>query len=68
MKAAKKEITVWGKADIQADEAKIGLKGSPTCVLEIFSPSKSTQVKILNGSPEEASQALFTALREDKVI
>ncbi|PKM87909.1 MAG: electron transfer flavoprotein subunit beta [Firmicutes bacterium HGW-Firmicutes-12] len=68
MKAARKEITVWGKTDIQVDAAKLGLKGSPTCVLEIFSPSKSTQVKILNGSPEEASQALFTVLREDKVI
>lgn len=68
MKAAKKEIIVWGKEDIEADTAKTGLKGSPTRVLEIFSPAKNSQVKLLNGSPEEAVQALFTVLRSDKVI
>lgn len=68
MKAAKKEIIVWCKVDIEADAAKIGLKGSPTRVLEIFSPAKSNQVKLINGSPEEAAQTLFNVLRADKVI
>lgn len=68
MKAAKKEITTWGKDDLAADPGKIGQGGSPTCVLEVFNPPKSKEAAILEGPPSEQAEKLFTALRNDKVI
>lgn len=68
MKAARKEIAGWGKEDLGADPAQIGMRGSPTQVLDIFSPQRSKEVKMLSGTLEEIAQDLFNHLRADKVL
>lgn len=67
--AAKKAvIKKWTSSDIGADEDKIGLKGSPTQVKNIFAPQAKTDRKMLNGTPEEQVEALIQELRSLKCL
>ena len=38
IRALRQEVRVWGAAEIEAKPERLGLKGSPTSVREIFSP------------------------------
>ena len=70
-KAFKKEIKVWGLADIQdnLDVANIGLKGSPTNVKKSFTKqAKGQGITLKNLSPEEAATAIFEKLQEKYFI
>ena len=68
MKAKKAEIKTWGAGDIGADEKLLGLDGSPTQVVRIFSPPPREGGEILTGEPEEMAEKLLTALEKDKII
>jgi electron transfer flavoprotein beta subunit len=68
MAAKKAEIKKMGKAEIEADENNLGLKGSPTQVKNIFAPQIKAERKMIEGSPEEQSDALITELRNIKCI
>ena len=68
MKAKKAEITTWGADDIGTDEKLIGLDGSPTQVVRIFSPPPREGGEILTGEPEELAEKLVTALEKNKII
>lgn len=48
IRAKNVEITQWGPADINAGKEKIGLNGSPTRVVEIFTPKLTKEGKIFN--------------------
>jgi len=64
MKARKAQITVWGAADIEADPEKLGLDGSPTKVVKVFSPPPREGGEILEGEPAEVAAKLAEKLRE----
>ena len=67
--AAKKAvIKKWTSSDIGADADKIGLKGSPTQVKNIFAPEARTDRKMLEGSPEEQIEELIQELRQLKCM
>lgn len=68
MRSAKKPLTIWTAKDLDVDEDQIGLKGSPTRVLRLFSPQRTSHVEILPGEPDEAARALVAKLREQKVL
>ncbi len=68
MKAKKAEITTWTAADIEAETELIGLDGSPTQVVEIFSPPPREGGEILQGDPEEIVDRLLSALENNKII
>lgn len=70
MAAKKAEIRKLGLNDIEADEAFVGLKGSPTQVKRIFAPELKKERKLLEGTPEEQVQKLIEELKglECKVI
>jgi electron transfer flavoprotein beta subunit len=58
MMARKTEIPVWGPAEIEAKAEWIGLKGSPTRVVKIFSPILSRKGQVWNAhTPEESEEA-----------
>jgi len=56
--AKKKEIPVWNATDIGADEKRIGLTGSPTKVVRIFTPQRNTRAVMLEGEPEKTVETL----------
>ena len=68
MRAKKAEIVAWTAADIEADEQLIGLNGSPTQVVKIFSPPAREGGEIFQGEPAEMVEQLAQALERQKII
>lgn len=69
MKATKKQITVWNHIDLNCDENRIGLKGSPTIVKEIFEPQrKKINTIMLKGKPEEIAKEFVHLLCEEEKL
>ncbi|MFH1039368.1 MAG: electron transfer flavoprotein subunit beta/FixA family protein [PVC group bacterium] len=68
MKAKKAGIITWGAGDIGADEHLIGLNGSPTQVVKIFSPPAREGGEIFQGEPPEMVEQLVEALERQKII
>jgi electron transfer flavoprotein beta subunit len=67
MKAKKAEIPVWTAEDLACEDDKIGLDGSPTRVVKVFTPPARKGGQILDGEPDEIAKKL-TALLKDAVI
>lgn len=68
MKAKKAEIKTLKAEDIQADPKNIGLNGSPTQVVKIFTPPPKSGGEILDGEPGEVVNDLITKIKERKII
>jgi electron transfer flavoprotein beta subunit len=68
-KAAKAQIPTLTSKDIGADENRIGLKGSPTWVMRIFSPeARGGSGEILKGELTEVAPLLVNKLMDTKFI
>ena len=63
MKAKKAEIKMLTAADIQAEEECIGLAGSPTQVVNVFTPPPRGDRTVFSGSPEEQVRQLVEQLK-----
>jgi len=69
MKSKKAEIPVLTAADVEADPDRLGLAGSPTKVVRIFSPPKKTGgIKIDGTHALEAATELVAVLKKQEVI
>jgi len=68
MMAKKAQIRVMTAADIKADTKNVGLTGSPTQVMKIFSPPPREGGVVLEGSPQEVAQKLVEKLRSTQLI
>ena len=68
MAAKKAEIKKWTLSDIGADADKVGLKGSPTQVRNIFAPEARKDRRMLEGTPEEQVDSLIVELRDLKCV
>ncbi|MEE8637836.1 MAG: electron transfer flavoprotein subunit beta/FixA family protein [Candidatus Margulisiibacteriota bacterium] len=68
MKAKKTEIKTLKAEDIEADLKNIGLDGSPTQVIKIFTPPPKSSGEILEGEPGEIVDKLISKIKESKII
>ncbi len=68
MNAKKAEIPTWKAADVDAPAEKIGLLGSPTQVIKIFSPPHREGGEKWTGESAELADKLTDLLREMEVI
>jgi len=68
MRARKAQIPVWTVEDIGADPSRVGLEGSPTQVIRVFSPERRAGGEILQGEPEEVADKLVEKLEAMGVI
>jgi len=66
--AAKSDITVWSAHDINADEDKIGLNGSPTRVVKMTTPQHNREGQVLEGSTAEQVTELVSKLRQAEIL
>ncbi len=64
MKAKKIEIPVWTAEDVKCEDEKIGLDGSPTRVVKVFSPPPREGGQILEGEPHEVSKKLSVLIKD----
>ncbi len=64
MAARKAEIPVWTAEDVEADPSRIGLEGSPTKVVKIFTPEARKGGEMLEGEPHEMAAELAEKLKD----
>jgi len=65
LKAKKAEIIVWGAEDLDVEEKSIGLNGSPTQVVKIFSPPARGKGQMLTGEPSDICDSLVDLLKKE---
>jgi electron transfer flavoprotein beta subunit len=68
LKARSAQIITWGAKDLEAEENRIGLEGSPTQVIRIFTPQPRGRGEMIEGTPSEQSAKLVEKLRETKIV
>jgi electron transfer flavoprotein beta subunit len=62
MAAKKAEIVTWNAEYLGIPVEEIGLNGSPTQVMKIFTPPKPGGGKVFEGEPEETVAQLLAEL------
>lgn len=68
MKARKTEITTFKREDLEVQDPYLGLDGSPTRVVKIFSPDLSRSGVKWQEDPAEMAEKLVKGLKEQKII
>lgn len=64
MRAKKIQITAWKAVDLAVEGDQLGLSGSPTQVVKIFTPPSRPKGQIFDVPPEEAVQKLVNAMKD----
>ncbi|MGE5279966.1 MAG: electron transfer flavoprotein subunit beta/FixA family protein [Deltaproteobacteria bacterium] len=64
MRAKSAKIQMFTAQNLDCDETHLGLKGSPTQVIRIFSPERRKGGEILQGEAEELTDKLVDFLKE----
>jgi electron transfer flavoprotein beta subunit len=65
MRAKSAKITNWGQKDLDLDPQGIGLCGSPTQVVKIFTPPQRTGGQILSGEIPDVANKIVELLRSE---
>lgn len=60
--AMEKEIPVWTARDLDLDERFVGLGGSPTAVIKVWSPEPRARGQVVRGDPAELARKLADIL------
>ncbi len=68
MKAKKAEVKTLKAAELNADAKNLGLDGSPTQVVKIFTPPPKGGGEKLEGEPQEIIDKLVGKIKERKII
>ncbi len=68
MRAKKAEIKTLNAAQIEGDPKNMGLNGSPTSVVRIFTPTPKGNGEILSGEAAEIVDKLLGKLKERKLV
>jgi electron transfer flavoprotein beta subunit len=68
LNARKAEINQITSKDVDAELSDLGLDGSPTRVVKIFTPTPPPAGEVYEGSPQELADRIFEKLLECKVI
>jgi len=65
MRAKSAKIIIWGQKDLGLDPQNIGLCGSPTQVVKIFTPAPRVGGQILKGEAPEIAEKIVELLRNE---
>lgn len=63
MRSKSAKITVWGQKELELDPQGIGLCGSPTQVVKIFTPAPRVGGQMLDGEPNEIADKVVELLK-----
>jgi electron transfer flavoprotein beta subunit len=63
MKAAESGVTCWTASDLGLPNDEVGLSGSPTQMLNIFTPPVARKGEMLEGSPNQMAATLVERLK-----
>ncbi len=65
MRSKKAVITTWSAEDIKADIKKIGLDGSPTQVVKIFSPPAREGGQVIHGDAQDVTDKIYDFIKNE---
>jgi electron transfer flavoprotein beta subunit len=65
MRARQAKITLWSQKELQLDAQQIGLCGSPTQVIKIFTPPPRIGGQMLRGETQEIAEQLVGLLKNE---
>ena len=68
LKSKNAKIPTWTVQDLGIDPHKVGLAGSSTQVIKIFTPQRDKKAEMLQGEPDVQVSCLMKKLREMRVI
>ncbi len=68
MRAAASGVTCWTAADVGLSAEEVGLRGSPTQMLNVFTPPLGRKGEMVDGSPNQMAAALVERLRAARAI
>jgi electron transfer flavoprotein beta subunit len=68
MRAAGTPIVTWNAGDLGLEPGTVGLRGSPTQMLNVFNAPSGRKGVVLQGSPDELATKLLEKLRSEKVL
>jgi electron transfer flavoprotein beta subunit len=68
MKAKKYEHQILTADDLDLDEKMLGLDGSPTKVVRIFTPDLKGGGEFIQGEPAEIAEKLYVKMKENNII
>lgn len=68
MAAKKAVIPVWKAADVGAETTRVGLEGSPTMVVEIFTPPPRPGGRVIHGEPAHIAAEAIAELKKLQVL
>jgi len=63
MRAKRAEVTTWGKSELDTDPSRTGITGSPTQVVQVFTPELRRDGEVIAGVPGEQVAVLIERLR-----
>lgn len=61
-------VDIWGYENIDVDESKLGLNGSPTRVKKSFTKGVKASGEVFEAEPAEAANIIITKLKEKFII
>ncbi len=62
------KIPTWSVQDLGVDPHKVGLAGSSTQVIKIFTPQRDQKAEMLQGEPDVQVSCLISKLKESRFI
>lgn len=69
LRAKKAAITSWAAADLGVDASRVGLAGSPTRVIRVFTPEQRRRGEIIEGATvQEKVRTLVAKLKETHLV
>ena len=68
MKSKSAKIPIWTVQDLGIDPNKVGLAGSYTKVVKIFTPRREKKAEMLSGEIEAQVSCLIGKLKENRLI
>jgi electron transfer flavoprotein beta subunit len=68
MKSKSLKIPTWTAADLGIGADKVGLAGSHTKVIKIFTPKREKKAEVFQGEPEVQAACLIAKLKEARFI
>ena len=68
MKAKKMEIAVWNNQFLGLSLNKIGLEGSPTRVVKIFTPESPSKGEIVEGDSNRKADRIIEEIKKRNLL
>ncbi|MBN2073514.1 MAG: electron transfer flavoprotein subunit beta/FixA family protein [Actinobacteria bacterium] len=68
LKAKNTAVPVWGIGELGAGEDEVGLSGSYTRVVKIFTPRTEHEVQMIEGTPGEQAEKLYGKLKNLNIV